>query len=293
MIITAKTTNMEKALEAQINKLLKTYTFDNVKYGFHLISLTDKLKIKKNEKLFIYPASIYKIFIAAEVLRQIDSGALNKNKILEVDRTNAVDEKISKLTDDKRPILLPGDRVNIEYLLDLMCYRSDNSAANILVDVITRESINKNIIKKHDLLGSEVTRKFLPRELEEIKYKNAPISTSCASHISKFFSLIEKGELVNPQVSSTLKWMLRKNSTGRWRSGVDIDSLCFTKGGWYENINSYGQNINWSGDSGIIINRGIKYSFALLSITKSQDKNKVFPIREFAEIIHEYIKKSS
>jgi len=273
----------------RINKLLEEYDFDYVEYGFYLRSHNSNFEIRKDENLFMYPASIYKIFIAAEVLRQIDSGKLGKSDTFILDKKNIVDKKVSNFSDDKRPLLKYGDNVSLGYLLDLMLYRSDNTAANSLIDIVSRESINKNIIDAYGLSGSEVTRKYLPRDAEDREYKDAPITMSCARHITEFFEFVENGELINKNVSLTLKKMLQKNKSS-WISGILQDSWCFIKGGWFESQNYYNQKVEWLGSSGIIINKDMKYSFCLLTLIKDKRKNVSFPVNKFSSIIHNYIK---
>ena len=118
-----------------------------------------------NMDYFIYPASLYKIFIAAEALRQAEKGKINLNKKIVISKINAVDKR-KQIPCDKNKLLKAGQRVNMRYLLELMLSRSDNTAANCLIDLVGRESINRNIIKKYGWSGSEVTRKFLPRKFE-------------------------------------------------------------------------------------------------------------------------------
>ena len=73
---------------------------------------------------FIYPASIYKVFIAAEILRKIDTGKLRLTDQIEITEPNEVDKKIiffpGSIAKDDRPLLKTGEKVSIDYLLDLM-----------------------------------------------------------------------------------------------------------------------------------------------------------------------------
>ncbi len=116
---------------------------------------------------FVYPASIYKVFVAAEVLRQVDAGDKELSDIVEIAPINEVDKEyrfFPKSTHkDHRPLLKAGDKVTLDYLLDLMLTRSDNTAANVLIDIAGRENINQNIILANGWAGSDVNRKFLDR----------------------------------------------------------------------------------------------------------------------------------
>jgi len=121
-----------------------------------------------NPENFIYPASVYKMYVAAEVLHQISNGEYSLYQSYIVKSPNDVD--LSKQIDsDPRPLLKDGDTVTINYLLDLMITRSDNSAANCLIDLATRPRINE-MMHKYGWQGSEVTRKFLKRKFEDEGY---------------------------------------------------------------------------------------------------------------------------
>ena len=107
---------------------------------------------------FIYPASVYKMYVAMEVLRQVSNGGFSLFKQYIVKSPNDVD-KSREISYDPRPLLKDGDTVTVNYLLDLMITRSDNSAANCLIDIATRDSINKTM-HENGWYGSEVTENF-------------------------------------------------------------------------------------------------------------------------------------
>ena len=93
---------------------------------------------------FIYPASVYKMYVAMEMLNQIEQGAHSLSESYIVKSPNDVDV-VKEISWDPRPFLRDGDTVTINYLLDLMITRSDNSAANCLIDIAGRKNINKTM----------------------------------------------------------------------------------------------------------------------------------------------------
>ena len=88
-------------------------------------------------------------------------------------------DKSEEISYDPRPLLKDGDTVTVNYLLDLMITRSDNSAANCLIDIATRDSINKTM-HENGWHGSEVTRKFLSRKYEDRGYDTIKGTETCA-----------------------------------------------------------------------------------------------------------------
>lgn len=237
---------------------------------------------------FIYPASLYKIFIAAEVLRQVENKKINLNKKIIVSAINAVDKR-KQIPYDEYKILKSGERVSVDYLLKLMLSRSDNTAANCLLDLVGRENINENIIKKYHWSGSEVTRKFLPRKFEKGKWKKAPITLTCARHITEFFFLVEKEKMVNQTSSRYLKEFLstsqhfEKNNVG---GGLPKLAKFYRKGGWFESKLKDGSMIKFNSDAGIVKDGNIKYIIAILTSLKTLDRKKNFPMKKISRAIY-------
>ncbi len=120
---------------------------------------------------FIYPSSVYKKCVAMQIAKELSHEDYYLTTRYVVPFLNAVDSS-KEISWDPRPLLQVGDTVTINYLLDFMITRSDNSAANCLIDVARRDSINKTMLE-YGWYGSEVTRKFLSREYEDPSYKNA------------------------------------------------------------------------------------------------------------------------
>ncbi len=198
---------------------------------------------------FLYPASVYKMYVAMEVLKEISDGDYSLFTPYIVRFPNAVDVT-KEIAWDPRPLLQNGDTVNINYLLDLMITRSDNSAANCLIDVATRDSINATI-DGYGWYGSEVTRKFLGREYEDSAYKNVRGTETCALHAADFMYRVYTDNLVNPWVSMQMKALLgRQLDTTKLSAGLPRNTMFYHKTGWW----SY-----WTNDVGIVDNGKTKY----------------------------------
>src|SRR3989344_4151262 len=255
---------------------------------------------------FIYPASIYKVFIAAEILRQIDLEQRKLDDLVEIKDLNEVDRDNprffpSSTHSDHRPLLKVGDRVTLDYLLDLMLTRSDNTAANVLVDVANRENINNHIISPNGWNGSEVTRKFLDRLKEEKEYRASKVTVSNTRHLAEFFYKVETNHLVNPWVSQKLKeYMLRWRRDGRKGLNLPEFKSYYRKGGWLE-INGYKWNIwrgiksayqkrvaiiRYNGDAGVVVGDNSHYAIAVLTITKTKWPWVKFPMQKLSKEIY-------
>lgn len=321
-----------KELSEKIKKIVENLKPKPAQISFAIINLNNQEPEISgfNMDEFVYPASIYKVFIGAEVLRQVYEKKISLEQLIEIQSPNDVD-KYSKLfpksiRGDDLPLLKAGDRVTIDYLLNLIFTRSDNTAANTLMDLVGRESINENIIIPNGWTGSGVTRKFLDRSKDDEKYKYSDSTVSCARHLAELFYKIETKILVNEWVSLKLKeYMSRWNRGGRTglyipefediyrKSGSAINTVrakdligYYRKGGWLE-INGYKVNLfqaikhlikkgyavnKWSNDAGVVTGENSHYAIALLSLTKSMWPWVKFPMKEFSREIYNLMEKT-
>jgi beta-lactamase class A len=137
-----------------------------------------------------------------------------------------------------------------------MITRSDNSAANCMIDIAGRKNINETI-DENRWSGSEVTRKFLSRKFEDPGYDTVRSTVTSALHAADFMYKIYKNELVNPWVSQQLKVLLgRQLDTTKLSTGLPHDAMFYHKSGWW----SYFTN-----DVGIVDDGQIKYIIALFT----------------------------
>jgi beta-lactamase class A len=191
---------------------------------------------------FVYPASVYKMYVAAEVLRQISEGKATLETVVTAKDPNVVDRS-KEIPSDPRPLLVDGDEVTLGYLLDLMITRSDNTAANCLIDFAQRSKIN-SLMHEFGWQGSEVTRKFLKRTVEDEGYRDAPGTETCALHAADFLYRIRTRTLVNPWVSMQLESLLgRQLDNAKLAQGLPASAMFYHKTGWYA---------DWSHDVGIV-----------------------------------------
>ena len=260
-------------LSEKIRKIIEELEPQPAEISFAVINLkTVEPEISGyNMDSFIYPASVYKIFVGAEVFRKADAGLLYLSDIVEITLPNDVDKDIQlfpkNTRSDNRPLLMAGDKVTIEYLLNLIFSRSDNTAANTLMNIAKKEDMNENIIVPYGWQGSEVTQKLLDRLKVEKEYRVSKITVSCGRHLTELCWRIEMGTLVNEKVSAMLKnYMHTWNRGGR--EGLYIPEFVdyYRKGGWLE-INGYKINIfsaiknsirsvcavnKWCNDAGVV-----------------------------------------
>lgn len=243
------------------------------KVSFAVIDLNHKKPVigGVNMDNFIYPASVYKMYVAMEVLKQVSEGKYSLFAPYVVHSPNDVDLS-SEIAWDPRALLKDGDTVTIDYLLDLMITRSDNSAANCLIDVAGRKNINQTM---HDngWYGSEVTRKFLSRKFEDPGYDTIRSTVTSALHAALFMYKIQKNQLVNGWVSRQLKVLLgRQLDTTKLATGLPSHAMFYHKTGWW----SY-----YTNDVGIVMDEKNKFIISLFTpVTEEHARPRMKAVAE-------------
>lgn len=231
-----------------------------------------------NADNFIYPASVYKMYVAAEIFHQIYLGEIALDSIVVVEFPNVVD-KTKEIPRDPRQLLQVGDTVTINYLLDLMITRSDNSAANCLIDIAIRERINA-MLQLYNWHGSEVTRKFLSRQYEDPGYEKIRGTETCALHAADFLYRVQTNQLINPWVSMQMKVLLgRQLDKSKFACGLPLKSMMYHKTGWF----AY-----WTHDVGIVDDGQVCYIVACFLPLRESQVLKIYPelARHVDQLIH-------
>ena len=309
-----------KKRSEEIDALVKQYGFDREvnQLSIALVDLNEEMPqiFGINLDTFMYPASVYKIFIGAEVLRQIEVGEHSLEQKVIVKAPNDVD-KDARLFPDTRPLLKAGQAVTIDYLLDLMLTRSDNTASNCLIDLVGRENISVNITDRYDWRGSEVTRKFIDRAKEDKPYRYIESTKTCPRHIAEFFYFVETNTLVTPFVSSKLKeYMLRWERGGRTGLSIAEFVTYYRKGGYLEtNLykNFYGKNgfgfdsirglgsliknivtkgwafLRYMHDAGVVQGKSSNYVIVVFTLLKQMNPRRYFKMYRLAKVLFEYM----
>lgn len=223
---------------------------------------------------FIYPASIYKMYVAMEILKQINEGKYALNTSYIVRSPNDVD-KSREVSFDPRPLLRSGDTVTINYLLDLMITRSDNAAANCLIDIAQRKNINATMLS-YGWNGSEVTRKFLSRKFEDPGYDTIRGTQTNARHAAEFMYRVATKQLVNPWVSLQMKALLdRQLDKTKLAKGLPSNTMFSHKTGWWS---------FYTHDAGIVEDEKVKYVLVVFTPIKEWQMNGRMQL--LAEKIH-------
>ena len=174
---------------------------------------------------FIYPASSYKLYVLGEAIRRVVSGSIGLDDIRKVREHNVRTE--SRLS--------AGQEVSVSEILRLMMQYSDNTAANEAIDLVNRERASE-MLRAIGCSGSEITRKYLPRSLEDDGYTTAPGTTSCARHFAQFLWAVEQGALGGGRGRGLIRAYMAMDETApeRFAAGLPSSATIYSKTGTWD-----------------------------------------------------------
>ncbi len=171
---------------------------------------------------FLYPASTYKLYVLGEAVRQIIAG------------DHSLDEAISVKPRNVRPDsrLKPDQQTSVSEILRLMLQYSDNSAANEAIDLVDRQRASA-LLRAMGLKGSDITRKYLSRTLEDDGYTSVPGTASSARHFATFLWATETGAIGGGRGRGLIKAYMAMDETcpNRVEAGLPASATLYSKTG--------------------------------------------------------------
>jgi len=171
---------------------------------------------------FMYPASTYKLYVLGEAIREIVAGEHGLDDVVTVKERN--------VRDDSR--LAAGQQTSVSEILRLMMQYSDNTAANEAIDLVDRRRASA-LLRAMDLQGSDITRKYLSRTLEDDGYTSVAGTATCARHFATFLWAVENGAIGGGRGRGLIKSYMAMDVTGsdRMRAGLPDRATLFSKTG--------------------------------------------------------------
>lgn len=172
------------------NKILDRLKALDGRIGFYYKNLVTKEVIAYQEDEPYMAASVIKLYIMAEAVRQCKEGILSKDDMVTIHKDNCV-PSCGALT-----YMHDGLEVTIEDLYTLMIILSDNSATNYLIDILGEEKINEGILA----LGHKHTS--LNRKMYDVQKSAQGIQNYvCPSELADFLERLYEGKLFDAQSS--------------------------------------------------------------------------------------------
>lgn len=225
-------------------ELLQKLNLDKMKCSFYIKNLKEGDIFKYNEDVKVPSASIIKIPIMAEILRQVKEGKLNLKQRIKVSHDIKVPFSILTLMDDE-------NTYSLKDIITLMIIQSDNTATNVLIDLAGMDNVNK-FIKSCGLKNTILQRKMMDSTARQKGLENY----TSARDMAVLLEMIYKGELVdNASCKVMVEIMKEQLDRAMMMLNIPDETVVAHKTGELECLNH---------DVGIVYHKECDYIFAML-----------------------------
>jgi beta-lactamase class A len=223
-----------------------------------------------NEKQIVSSASIIKLLIMAEAMNQIKNGYLSLQQRVTVNKEDKVEYSI--LT-----ILETGNSYTLKDIIILMIVQSDNTATNILIDIVGMENIN-SFTKQIGLGNTILQRKMMDLKAKEEGRDNLTTSKDMAI----FLELLYKGEIVDKEYSQ-LMIDIMKQQLYRDMVYLEIPDEIMV-------AHKTGELANIEHEVGIFFTQKSDYIFSMLTYDAVSNNYARKIVGNVAKIVYDYFK---
>ena len=151
-----------------------------------VIEKADGSGIRFQPDVPVNAASVIKLFVMAEAFRQREQGELDFAREVSISREQCCPScgAVTYLHD--------GVRLQVGDLVTLMIILSDNTATNVLLDMLGLERVQEEI-ERLGLAGTRIRRKLFQEELSRQGIQNQ----ICAGDVACFLNRLMQGRVVN------------------------------------------------------------------------------------------------
>ena len=151
------------------------------------------------EDLVFKSASLIKTPIMLCALEEVEKGALALDTLIPVQPCHCVG--------DEAPVIQNGTNVPLSVLLEYMITDSNNSATNVLIDLLGMEKVNA--YSQRIGLGDTLLRRHM---LDYESARQGRENRTSASDMRRLYTLLHKGEVLTPfQCETALPILLRQH----------------------------------------------------------------------------------
>lgn len=159
--------------------------------GFYYENLVTGQTVTFHEQESYLAASVIKLYVMVEAVRQCEAGILSKDTFVRIDKSKCV-PSCGALT-----YLHDGLEVTVQDLYTLMIILSDNSATNYLIDILGEESINQTI------RAMGCTRTSLNRKMYDAQRAARGIQNYvCPAELAELLRGLYRSEVISPEASA-------------------------------------------------------------------------------------------
>ncbi len=255
-MLTNRINDIIKNSSADIAVLVKDLKEDKVIFGY-------------NEDKKYVSASIIKVPIMIEALSRVHSGEINLEDKFNISDDNKVDFSVITEQDLKE--------CTFEELIEWMIISSDNTATNVLIDILGLENINDRI-KKLNMKNTLLERKMM--DFKAIEYGRNNYTS--LNDMLRVIEGIYRGHLISSEMSAKAIDILKNQRDNSMLKRYIRDNVTVAKkGGELDNLNN---------DIGIFYTKNRDYFIGVFAHDVKKNKDAYEIIGKISKEVYDYYK---
>lgn len=250
-----------------VASLEKTATGLDGVMGYAIVDLTSGDRVERLPSAVFATASTIKLAILYELFKQADEGKLSLDTVRPLDRQQVVGGTgvLGELTAPAMPLR--------DYAT-LMVVLSDNTATNVLVDVVGMTNVTARMASL-GLKDTKLRRKMI--DLAAARRGDENVSTP--SEIARLLEILYRGEGLKKESQEALLAILKKSKTTPMRRGIPPGVAVANKPGTLEGVEV---------DAGIVYLQGRPYVLSVMTTYLTQNAAGEAAITSASQAAFEY-----
>ncbi len=213
------------------------------------------------------PAGMERIFIATTAMEQKVQGIYDLMKIIIANESNVVDFPIQQF--DIRRRIEAGHYKSVGILIDLVLTRNDLTAANELIDIVSRDSIQK-YLEENGFTDTIVNKKYkVPADRDFPEYKDLPENATSAYDVARYFYLLYMTKILDDESAELMRRYFRRNLiSGYIADGLGQDSVFY---------HYFTSDKNHTNEAGTVVQKKLSYIISLFAPLSEETAKEKFP----------------
>lgn len=235
--------------------------------GYAIVDLTSGERVDRHATEAFPTASTIKLAILYELFRQADEGRIRLDATQTLDRHHAV-AGTGILNDLTTPTLSLRDYAT------LMIVLSDNTATNVLIDLVGMDSVTKRMAAL-GLTGTRLRRRMI--DIDAARRGDENVSTP--AEIARLLEIVHRGDGLTKDSRESLLAILKKPKSSAMRAAIPEDTAVASKPGTLEGVEV---------DAGIVYVAGRPYVQAVMTTYLKDNAAGEAAIRSASQAAFEY-----
>lgn len=249
-------------------RILKAGDLAEFSLAFVVNNLKTGESVSYNENAVVPAASLIKIPVMAEIFRRVKSGTLSMRRRIWVTEADKVPYSIISLLES-------GNHYSIHDLITFMIVLSDNTAANVLIDIAGFDPIY-DLIRSLNLKDTILRRKMMDFQAGNAGRENY----TTARDMSRLLELLYRGEVVDQESSaSMLEIMKQQQDRTMMRLYIPDQTVIAHKTGELDHV---------SHEAGIVYHGSGDYILVVLTWDAPNNMVTRQSIGQIAKIVYDY-----